>query len=301
MRRTLALLCLALLLAVPAPRAALAGALSLGPPVGRLEGTLIEPGDTLLDAAWRHRVGFEAIARLNPDVDPWIPPPGTAVWLPTRYLLPDSEPEGLVLNIPEMRLYDFTGEDGPRVYAAAVGDAEDPTPTGRFRIGAKRRYPAWYVPRSIREKRPELPAVVPPGPGNPLGSRWMTIGTTSYGIHGTNVVWSIGRTATHGCVRLYEDEVQELFERIVPGTPIHLVYQLFKWGSDGTTLFLEAHPDLYEREPDLLGAALQVPRALGLLGAIDLGRVWKIVEEAHGIPEPVGRVPAHLVASDPIS
>lgn len=303
MRWLRTLLLLPLLLAALAPRVAEpADGLPLGPPLGSIERTLIEPGDTLLDIAWRHRVGFEAVERLNPDVDPWIPPPGTVVRLPTRYLLPDAEPAGLVLNIPEMRLYDFTLEDGgPRVYAAAVGDAEDPTPLGRFRVGAKRRYPAWYVPRSIREKRPELPAVVPPGPGNPLGSRWMTIGDTSYGIHGTNVVWSIGRTATHGCVRLYEDEVQELFDRIAPGTPVTLVYQLFKWGSDGTTLFLEAHPDVYGHEPDRFGAALEVPRSLGLLGAIDLGRVWEVVEGARGIPEPVGRVPAPLASSDPIS
>jgi L,D-transpeptidase ErfK/SrfK len=274
---------------------------ALGPPFGEIERTLVEPGDALLDIAWRYRVGFDALERLNPDVDPWIPHPGSVVRLPTRYLLPDADPTGLVLNIPEMRLYDFTVEDGPRVYAAAVGDAEDPTPVGAFRIGAKRRHPAWYVPSSIRAKRPELPAVVPPGPANPLGSRWMTLGQTSYGVHGTNVVWSIGRTATHGCVRLYEDQIQELYERTPSGTPVTVVYQPFKWGLEGTTLLLEAHPDLYGHEADPLGAALQVPRQLGLLGGVDLGRVWEVVEAARGIPEPVGRAPARWASHEPTS
>ena len=109
------------------------------------------------------------------------------VQLPTRLILPDAAAEGLVLNVPEMRLYDFRVAPEPEIYAAAVGDALDPTPLGEFRIGEKRVNPTWTVPDSIRAEKPELPARVPPGPDNPLGSLWMTIGSSSYGIHGTNI------------------------------------------------------------------------------------------------------------------
>jgi L,D-transpeptidase ErfK/SrfK len=249
----------------------------------------LDQGETLLDVAYRNRVGFEAVSRLNPGLDPWIPEPGTVVRLPGRYLPPEAEPEGLVINVPEMRLYDYTRGPEPEIYAVAVGDPEDPTPIGDFVVGQKRIDPAWNVPESIREEKPELPAVVPPGPDNPLGSRWLTIGSSSYGIHGTNVRWSIGRLATHGCVRLYEEDVLELYERVPEGTRLQIVYQPFKWGREGGRLVLEAHPDLYGQVPDRLAAALSALGAQGLLDALDLARVWRVVEEARGEPVDVGR------------
>jgi L,D-transpeptidase ErfK/SrfK len=263
---------------------------ALMPIVGVLEKALVRTDETLLDIAFDHRLGYEAVMRLNAGVDPWIPVPGTVVQLPTLYVLPNAERRGLLINVPEMRLYDFT-VDPPEVLAAAIGDMADPSILGDFRIGTKRENPAWNVPASIRQEQPELPAVVPPGPDNPLGSRWMTIGRTSYGIHGTNVRWSIGRMATHGCIRLYDDEVQRLFDRTREGTLVRLVYQPFKWGIEQGVLFLEVHPDVYALHPDRLAEALRTPRALGLLPALDLERLWRAVEEIRGVPVPVGRLP----------
>jgi L,D-transpeptidase ErfK/SrfK len=286
---------LALALALGALRAEPAAAQqgpSLQPVVGHAQTVLVGIDDTLLDVAFRHRIGFQALQRLNPDLDAWIPEPGTVVRLPTRMVLPDVPQEGLAVNVPEMRLYDFTVEDPPEVFSVAVGDAADPTILGSFQVGSKRRNPAWTVPASIRREKPHLPAVVPPGPENPLGTRWMTVGATTYGIHGTNNRWSIGREATHGCVRLYEDEMERLFERTAPGTPLRLVYQPLKWGRDGDVLVLEVHPDRYDRIPHPLQAALATPRALGLLDAVDLDAVRRALDEARGVPVPVGRLPA---------
>lgn len=263
----------------------------LRPLGGEARSVLVELEDTLLDIAYRQRVGYEALMRLNPDVDPWIPNPGTVVQLPSRYILPDVPPEGLVINVPEMRLFDFTVESPPEVIAAAVGDADDPTLLGEFRVGRKRIDPVWRVPKSIREEKPGLPAQVPPGPDNPLGSRWMTIGQTSYGIHGTNIRWSIGRQATHGCVRLYEEDIRRLYDRVPEGTPIRIVYQPFKWGAEGGRIYFEAHPDIYGRIASPLEAALALPRSLGLLGRVDVDLVWHAVEEARGAPIAVGTLP----------
>jgi L,D-transpeptidase ErfK/SrfK len=259
--------------------------------VGTPRSALVENDETLLDVAYRERLGFVAVARLNPGVDEWIPDPGTIVRLPTRFVLPDAPREALVLNVPEMRLYDFRVGPEPEVFAVAVGDALDPTPLGEFRIGEKRVNPTWTVPESIRAEKPELPARVPPGPDNPLGSLWMTIGATSYGVHGTNIRWSIGRTATHGCVRLYEDEMRRLFDRTPSGTRLRIVYQPTKWGSEGDGVYLEAHPDLYERMPDALEAALALPRAVGIVDSLDLDAVARVVSEARGVPERVGTLP----------
>jgi L,D-transpeptidase ErfK/SrfK len=264
----------------------------LQPLLGEERSVLIEPDDTLLDVAFRERLGFEAVARLNAEVDEWIPDAGSVVRLPTQFVPPDVQTTGLVLNIPEMRLYDFRAEPLPEVYAVAVGDAADPTPVGAFRIGEKRVDPVWRVPTSILQKRPGLPARVPPGPDNPLGGHWMTLGTSSYGIHGTNVRWSIGREATHGCIRLYEDEMKRLFDQTPRGTRVRIVYQPFKWGQQRDGIYLEAHPDIYGQLEDPLTEALTLPGTLGLLDAIDVGLVALEIERARGVPVRVGTLPA---------
>jgi L,D-transpeptidase ErfK/SrfK len=263
----------------------------LRPVLGRDESTTVaHSGETLLDIAYQHRLGYQAVVRLNPGVDPWIPEPGTVVNLPTRFILPVAKEEGLVINLPEMRMFDFTVSAGPEVFPLAIGDQADRSLIGEFRVGKKRKDPIWYVPESIRTERPDLPATVPAGPDNPLGSRWITIGNTSYGIHGTNVRWSIGREATHGCLRLYEDQIERLYDRVSEGTRIQIVYQPIKWGRDAERLYLEVHPDLYGLKPDLL-AALEVPRALGLRDVLDLKVVLSTLEEARGIPVQVGTIP----------
>jgi L,D-transpeptidase ErfK/SrfK len=263
---------------------------AIPPIVGAPRSDLVESGDTLLDVAHRHRLGFDRVARLNPGVHHWIPEPGTVVRLPTEHVLPDAPRTGLVINVPEMQLYDFTGgrESEPEVFAIAIGDQMDPSLIGTFRIGARRERPAWTVPASIRAKKPELPAVVPPGPDNPLGDHWMTIGATSYGIHGTNNPWSIGREATHGCIRLYNDEIARLYARTRSGTPVQLVYETVKVGRRGGTIYVEAHPDVYGRQPDRLAAAYQRLYALGLTEDVDPVRVRRAVEESSGAPVPVG-------------
>jgi L,D-transpeptidase ErfK/SrfK len=261
------------------------------------------PGDTLLDIAYRHRVGFELLERMNPGVDRWIPDPGTIIALPTVALPPTAEAVGLVINLPEMRLYAWGEAATPSVYHVAIGDGIDPTLLGRYRIGEKRVDPVWRVPESIRREKPELPAVVPPGPDNPLGDRWMTVGRTSYGIHGTNNPWSIGRLATHGCVRLYADEMRRLFDATPSGTRIEIVYEPVKWGRSGERILLEAHPDPYGRIPDRLVAALERPRALGFESELDLARVERVLGDARGTPEPVGRhaAPIDPATSEPTS
>jgi L,D-transpeptidase ErfK/SrfK len=272
-----------------------AGADALAPLIGAPASDLVLPRDTLLDVAFRHRLGFERVARLNPELDVWIPDPGTVVRLPSEHVLPDAPRRGLVINVPEMQLYDFTVAEPPEVFAIAIGDQMDPSLVGEFRIGEKRVRPAWRVPASIRAERPELPAVVPPGPDNPLGDYWMTIGRTSYGIHGTDNRWSIGREATHGCIRLYNDEIARLFARTREGTPLAIVYQPVKLGRRGATLYVEAHPDLYARAPDGAQRAAARLRALGLWPWVDPGLLEGAVAEARGIPVAIGELPAHEV------
>jgi len=272
----------------------------LGPVLGQPSWAIVKQGETLLDIAFDHSLGFQQVVRLNPEVDVWIPEEGTRVLLPTEVILPAGPREGLLLNVPEMRLYDFRGPEGVRIVAAAVGDRAVPTPTGEFRIGRKRIDPVWNVPESIRLERPELPARVAPGPDNPLGDRWMTLGRSSYGLHGTNNRWSIGHDATHGCVRLYNRDMHQLFDRTEEGTPIRIIYQPIKLGRRGEAIYLEAHPDIYLLDRDPVASTLVQLLALGLDGFVDRDQVRRVVGEARGQPVAVGTLPPGLT-SEPTS
>lgn len=264
----------------------------LAPVVGRAQVDFVAAGDTLLDLAERHRLGFERITRLNPELDPWIPQTGARVRLPTHHVLPDAPAEGLVVNLPELQFYDFTVDPAqPEIFALAIGDELDPSLIGRYRIGRKRSNPVWHVPASIRAERPDLPAEVPPGPDNPLGPFWLTIGQTSYGIHGTNNRWSIGREATHGCLRLYNDEIARLYPRIPTGTPIRLVYQTVKLGAREGLLYAEAHPDRYGREPDRLEHAIARLARFGIDDDDSLELLRHTIEAARGEPIAIAVLP----------
>lgn len=253
-------------------------------------GLLVED-DTLLDVAERNNVGFEPLVRLNPGVDVWMPKPGTTVVLPTRMIPPSAPRKGLVLNLPEMRLYDYTQGPDPRVYPIAVGTVETPSPVGDLRVEWKAFEPIWRIPASIRAADPDLPTEMPPGPDNPLGRHWLGIGD-GFGIHGTNNRWSIGRLTTHGCIRLSNDDIAELYERIPVGTPVRSLYQTVKIGRSGNDLFAEVHPDLYGRNageslPDVLAELL----ARGVLDYVARDSLEATLREARGIPLWIGTLP----------
>lgn len=225
--------------------------------VGVIRVVKAQPEDTLLDIARRYDVGQEAILHANPGVDRWLPGGGARVTVPTRHILPAPPHQGLVLNLPEMRIYYFP-EAGPgergRVltYPVGVGRMDWATPLGETKLVAKQKDPAWRPPQSIRaehaaEGRP-LPEVVPPGPDNPLGRHALRLGIPGYLIHGTNKVFGVGMRVSHGCIRMLPEDIEELFDLVPVGTPVRIINQPAKVGWHGGDLYLEVHPPLEEDE-----------------------------------------------------
>ena len=197
--------------------------------------------DTLLDIARLNHLGYGELKRANPGVDPWLPGDGTPVTLPSRWILPDAPREGLVLNIPEMRLYHYLPDSKVMTFPLGVGREGQNTPAGEYRIGQKRTNPIWYVPKSIQEEMEHPRKTVPPGPNNPLGKYWMRLSHTSYGIHGTNNPWAIGRRVTHGCIRLYPEDIAFLYPRIPKDTPVRVIYQHAKVGVDKGKAYFQVY------------------------------------------------------------
>lgn len=200
--------------------------------------------DTLLDIAVAHGLGFLEVAVANPGVDPWLPGDGTQVVLPKLHLPPDGARQGLVINLPEQRLYYY--QNGKLVHSYPIGIGRDghATPIGTTTVVRKTVDPVWRPTPSARADDPELPAAVPAGPDNPLGSRALYLGWASYLIHGTNKEYSIGRRGSRGCIRMYDDDVRALYERIPVGTPVTAIDQPVQVGWIGDQLYIEASPTM---------------------------------------------------------
>jgi L,D-transpeptidase ErfK/SrfK len=210
--------------------------------IGDMRSITTDKQDTLVHLARDNNLGFVEIRAANPDIDPWLPGKGASVTLPTRHILPDAPQEGIVINLSEMRLYHFRGEDRkPASYPIGIGRQGLSTPTGKTRIVSKTARPEWRPTPRMREKDPALPEIVPPGPENPLGTHALYLGWDAYLLHGTNQPYGIGRRVSSGCIRLYPDDIITLYRNTETGTPVHVVKQAVKLAWIDDTLYLEAH------------------------------------------------------------
>ena len=270
--------------------------------VGRTE--VIHNGNapTLADLARLNNLGHEEIRIANPMVDFWLVPPGERVVLPKRHILPQARREGLVLNVPEMRLYYFpvacTGEEECEVatYPVAIGRMDWKTPLGTAHVTSKKANPSWNPPEAIRLEAQadgrEYPPVVPPGPDNPMGAYALYLDIPGYRIHGTNRPYGVGMRATHGCVRMYPEDIEVLFNEVPIGTDVQIVSQPVKFGWDGDTLYMEVHPPL---EEDVESATHLEDIAMEQLGQLALERPFrmdnaefqKALFEQKGMPVPI--------------
>lgn len=207
-----------------------------------------EENDTLLDIARAYDLGYVEIRVANPGVDPWLPGAGRLLSLPTQHVLPDAPRRGVVINLPELRLYYFPPGGEPLSFPIGIGGEGKETPAGRTEIVQKRTHPTWFPTEFERAADPELPASVPPGPDNPMGDYALYLGWRGYAIHGSNKPYSIGRRDSSGCIRMYPEDIETLFKLVGPGTPVAVVDQPVKLGWSGGELYLEIHPDQADAE-----------------------------------------------------
>ncbi|BCX82881.1 L,D-transpeptidase ErfK/SrfK [Methylomarinovum caldicuralii] len=271
--------------------------------VGRVTVAKVEEGDTLLDIARRFDLGQNEIRLANPGLSRWAPPPGAEVVIPKRFILPDAPRRGIVLNVPEMRLYYFPRPrpgELPQVvtHPVSIGRMDWSTPIGTTRVVAKVKDPVWRPPESIKKEHAEkgdpLPDVVPAGPDNPLGRYAMRLGIPGYLIHSTNKPLGIGMRVTHGCVRMYPEDIERLFPEVPVGTPVTLVNQPVKVGWLAGALYIEVHPPLEEADNSydaLLEQALALiaRKTQGLKVRIDGAALRTALEERRGIPVRISR------------
>ena len=273
--------------------------------VGEFRSATVRDGQTLLDIAREQGIGQEEILNANPGADRWLPTVGSDVIVPGQRLLPEAARRGIVINLPEYRLYYFpeparkTERREVITFPISVGRMDWKTPLGLTRISGKQKNPSWTPPSSIRAEHAfdgeELPRVVPPGPDNPLGAYALRLAIAGYLIHGTDKEFGVGMRVTHGCMRLLPEHIETLFRLVPVGTPVRLMNQPIKlgWGADG--LHLEVHPPLEEDDAAIeIRIAETLDEARRRLAArpdlaLDEVMLRTAVIEKSGLPVPITR------------
>ena len=268
--------------------------------------------DTLLDIARRYSLGYEEIIRANPGTDMWIPGEGKDILLPGQRILPPGPREGIVVNLPEHRLYYYPKpkkHEKPVVisFPVSIGKMDWHTPLGETHVTSKVKNPTWYPPESVRKEHEAngdpIPKIVKAGPDNPLGDYAMrlAVGDGTYMIHGTNNPMAVGMAITHGCIRMYPEDVASLFPLIPVGTKVYLVNEPVKTAYVDGQLLLEVHPPVdaqgQSTEPNMELLSQVLDKALGnTSAAIHWDFARQTLQAANGMPVVVG-----VVADNPDS
>jgi L,D-transpeptidase ErfK/SrfK len=256
--------------------------------IGAFRDYVITKEDTLLDIARNFDLGYNELVLAYPSIDPWSPPAGEKISIPTEWVLPSVNKKGIVINVPELRLYLFFNDiHMVKTYPIGIGVLDSPTPFGKFTIIEKTKNPTWNIPLSLQEKygRKSLP----PGPDNPLGAYRLRLSNYEYGIHGTNIPWGIGRLVSHGCIRLYPEDIEELFSLVKVGTPVEIIYEPIKLGLKEGHIFVEVHPDLYNETTDFLLHTAKKLFTAQIWEEVDLDLLAQALEEHKGIPIDITR------------
>ena len=260
--------------------------------------------DDLYDLARQYSLGSDELIRVNPRLDPWIPGADKTVLIPGRHILPTGLHKGIVINIAEHRLY-FYPEPKRHMpqqvisYPISIGKMDWRTPLGVTQVIAKQKDPWWFPPKSVRDEHAKdgdiLPARVPPGPDNPLGDRALRLGVGkgTYLIHGTNNPIAVGLAVTHGCIRMYPEDIEALFPLVPVGTPVRIVNEPVKVAWVNGELLLEAHPPVDAQgqsyEPDVEKFSALLVEAVGeSVVAIHWEYAREVLGRADGVLATVG-------------
>ena len=253
--------------------------------IGAVCSRTVRDGESLIELARAYNLGFNAMAAANPDLDPFVPGAGATVTIPTAWIVPRAAAPGtVVVNLSDMRLYLFPASPGaPMSFPVGIGSEGWTTPVGTFTVVQKQANPAWYPTPSIRRENPDLPAMVPPGPDNPLGTHALRLSKGAILIHGTDTPFGVGRRASHGCLRLYPEDIPHLYERVPVGTRVAIVREPVKVGLREGRVYVEAHPDDSARV-DYAAEARRLLSRRGLLDRVEARKLDAAVRERRGIP-----------------
>jgi L,D-transpeptidase ErfK/SrfK len=257
--------------------------------VGSERNHIIQPKETLMDIARNFGLGFWELKSLYRELDTWIPPERLKLKIPATWILPKTRLEGIVINVPEMRLYLFIKSiHMVKTYPIGIGVLDGRTPFGTFYVTGKLENPTWYIPPSLQKKHGRIS--IPPGPENPLGTHWISLSRNGYGIHGTDFPWGVGRLVSHGCIRLYPEDIENLYPLARIGMPVEIIYEPIKFGFRHNRIYVEVHKDIYHQMPNFLRYGFAKLKEEGLEKRFNIKKFTMALVERKGIPVDITRI-----------
>lgn len=272
---------------------------SQGDVVGQVQTAISKPGDTLAQIARDHDMGYTELLEANPGVNPTHIPAGTAIVIPSLFILPNAPRQGLVVNLAEMRLYYFGGGQ-VTTHPLGIGREGEDTPVGVLQVIQHIPSPTWTPTAEMKQLRAKegvtLPDKVGPGPENPLGNYAMRLSNFTYLIHGTNdPLGGIGRRSSSGCMRLYPEDIETLYKQVKNGTNVYIVNEPYKAGWLDNQLYIESHVSLDDNvvqsrdDSDRIRNVVQIATR-NKPAQIDWSKALEISGETMGLPQPIGHM-----------
>lgn len=261
--------------------------------VGSTQHHVIKKGEDLLDIARRYDLGWTEIGAMYRSWDPFLPPVGANMLIPSLWIVPTGHNAAIVVNTGEMRLFYFVN-NGTQVYTYPIGMGvlDYRTPTGNFFVNQKKVNPDWHIPKQLQKKY-EM-AVMPAGPDNPMGEYKLGLNWGDYGIHGCNLPWAVGRLVSHGCTRLYPEDIKKLFAMVPMGTKVEYIYEPALIGFRQGRIYLSVHDDVYFKIRSMILHVLGMIEQRGLADQVDTQKVMQTVEEQTGMPVDITKREAGL-------
>ncbi len=251
--------------------------------IGSPQHHVIKKGQDLLDIARLYDLGWTEIGAMYRGWDPFLPPAGTNMLIPSLWIVPTGHSAQIVVNTGEMRLFYFVN-NGTQVYTYPIGMGvlDFKTPTGNFFVNQKKVNPDWHIPKQLQKKYGM--SVMPAGPDNPMGAYKLGLNWGDYGIHGCNLPWAVGRLVSHGCTRLYPEDIKKLYAMVPQGTKVEYIYEPAKIGFRQGRVYLSVHDDVYFKIRSMILHVLNMLERQGLAEQVDTQKVMQVVEEQTGMP-----------------
>ena len=256
--------------------------------VGAIQHHRIKKGEDLLELARHFGLGYSELGVLYRHWDPFLPPVGAEMTVPTLWIVPNNHGNQIIVNTGEMRLYYYVNNN-TQVYTFPIGMGvlDFRTPQGKFRVIEKKVKPAWHIPKSLQAKYGM--SVMPPGDENPLGDFKLTLSWGDYGIHGTAMPLGVGRLVSHGCTRMYPEHIKQLFPMVPMGASVEYIYEPAKIGFRQGRIYLSVHEDVYFKIRSMILHVLNLLEQRSLADQVNMRKVMQAVEEQNGLPIDITR------------
>lgn len=250
----------------------------------------VAEGDNLKEIASKFNTTPDELLKLNKLRNSGALKPGTKLKITKNIIVPKTVYEGLIINLPEFRIYHFEQGKLKETYDIAIGKSSWETPVGKFQVANKKIDPAWNVPPGMSSKLNIEERIVPPGPDNPLGKYWIGLSIPHIGIHSTNQPHTIGKAKSHGCMRMQTDEAEKLFGLLEVGMEGEIIYEPVKIAKNRGRIYLEVHDDIYDKFTNLHTQTVKLLNELEFGSNVDMADVERTVESRSGAPVKIGSI-----------